>query len=172
MSEHEPSVRRLCIAVAPGAPGLLTWIQRSEGLYRLYLMSNPAEGVEFACAAPGIDEMFLVTDLITAMCRQAISVAGLRRPILAGFHVGFTKVVGDGLGGSGADRTLALVRDPAVKAATERDGTPALLAVAITTGLFEELRGEGLPSHGWQAVSTADAWLRLFDSAPAERLPP
>jgi hypothetical protein len=131
-------------------------------------MSNPAEGVEFACAAPGLDEMFLVTDLIAAMCRQVLAVTGLRRPIIAGFHVGITKVVGDGLGGSGADRTLALIRDPAIIAASERGGSPVRLAVAITAALFEELRGEGLSGQGWQSVSAADAWLRLFDSVPGE----
>lgn len=164
MAEHEPSVRRLCVAVAPGVPGLLTWIQRAEGLYRVYLMPDPAEGVEFACAAPGLDEMFLVTDLIAAMCRQVLTVTGLRRPIFAGFHVGITKVVGDGLGGAGVDRTLALIRDPAIKAASERDGPPALLAVAITAALFDELRGEGLDGDGWQSVSGANAWLRVFES--------
>jgi hypothetical protein len=36
--------------------------------------------------------------------------------------------------------------------------------VAITAALFEELRGEGLDGDGWQSVSGAKAWLRLFES--------
>src|ERR1700693_4097714 len=59
LTEHEPAVRRLCIATAAGIPGLLTDIQQSEGLYRLYVMSDLAEGVELAFASPGLDEMAL-----------------------------------------------------------------------------------------------------------------
>ena len=159
LAEHEPAVRRLCIATAAGMPGLLSGIQQSEGFYRLYLMSDPSEGVELAFASPGLDEMSLVTDLIAAMCQTAETTAGLRRPVLAGFHVGITKVIGDGLGGAGADRARTLIQDPAVKAASERAGVPALLAVAVTSGLFEDLRAEGLPGHGWQPVPAAvTAW--------------
>lgn len=168
MAEHEPAVRRLCIATAAGIPGLLADIQQSEGFYRLYLMPDQVEGVELAFAAPGLDEMGLVTDLIAAIHRTAKLATGLRRPVLAGFHVGITKVVGDGLGGAGADRARALMRDPAIKTASERAGKPALLAVVVTSGLFEDLRAEGLPDHGWQSVPDAGAWLKLFDSAPEE----
>jgi hypothetical protein len=168
LAEHEPAVRRLCVATAAGTPGLLADIQRSEGFYRLYLMSDPAEDVELAFASPGLDEMGLVTDLIAAIHRTVMMATGLRQPVLAGFHVGITKVIGDGLGGAGADRTRALIQDPAIKAASERAGAPALLAVALTSGLFEDLRAEGLPDHGWQSIPAAGAWLRLFDSAPAE----
>jgi hypothetical protein len=168
LAEHEPAVRRLCIATAAGAPGLLADIQQSEGFYRLYLMSDLAEGVELAFASPGLDEMGLVTDLIAAMHRKVTITTGLRRPVLAGFHVGITKVLGDGLGGAGADRTRALIQDPAIKTASERTGSPARLAVAVTSGLFEDLRAEGLPDHGWQSIPAAGAWLKLFDSAPEE----
>jgi hypothetical protein len=168
LAEHEPAVRRLCIATAAGPLGLLTGIQRSEDLYRLYLMSDPAMGVELAFAAPGLDEMLLVTDLIDMMHRTVTVTGGLRRPVLAGFHVGITKVVGDGLGGTGADRTLALIQDPAIKTASE-DGHPTvLLAVAITSGLFDELRSEGLSDHGWRCITAAGAWLKLFGSAPED----
>lgn len=169
MVEHEPAVRRLCIATAAGTPGLLADIQQSGGFYRLYLMSDPAEDMELAFAAPGLDEIGLITDLIAAIHRTTVTTAGLRRPVLAGFHVGITRVIGDGLGGTGADRTRALIQDPAIMAAAERAGTPALLAVAVTSGLFEDLRAEGLAQHGWQSVPDAGAWLKLFDSALEEQ---
>jgi hypothetical protein len=176
LADHEPAVRRLCVATAvlngPGAsaaagvPGPLSLIQRSSGFYRLYLMTVPAEGIELAFAAPGLDEVSLVTDLITAM-REAVGAdAQLRRPVLAGFHVGITKVVGEGFGGSGADRTLARVRDPAVLGAAGHGETGARLGVTITAALFEDLRAEGLSGTGWQRISSAGAWLKLFDPAP------
>jgi len=168
LAEYEPAVRRLCIATAAGTPGLLAGILQSEGFYRLYFNSDPAGDVEFAFAAPGLDEMGLVTDLIAALHRKAMMATGLSRPVLAGFHVGITKVIGDGLGGAGADRIRALLQDPAIRTASERAGSPALLAVAVTSGLFEDLRAEGLPDHGWQSIPAAGAWLKLFDSAPAE----
>jgi hypothetical protein len=166
LAEHEPAVRRLCIATAAGAQGLLTDIQRSEGFYRLYLDSDPAEEIELAFAPPGLDEMSLVTDLIAAIHRRAMMATGLRRPVLAGFHVGITRVIGDGLGGAGADRTRALIQDPAIETASERGTPPALLAVAVTRGLFDDLRAEGLPDNGWQSVPAAGAWLKLFGPAP------
>ena len=168
MAEREPAVRRLCIATASGTPGLLAGIQQSDRFYRLYLMSDPAEDVEIGFASPGLDEMSLVSDLIDAIHRRVTMASGLRRPVLAGFHVGITKVVGDGFGGAGADRTRALLQNPAIKTASERTGVPPLLAVAVTSGLFEELRAEGLPDDGWQSVPAAGAWLKLFDSAAAE----
>jgi hypothetical protein len=168
LAEHEPAVRRLCLATATGTQGLLTGIQQSGGFYRLYLVSDPAEGVELALASPGLDEMLLVTDLIAAMREEAMITTGLPRPVLAGFHVGITKVIGDGFGGMGAERTLALIQDPAIRTASERAGSPALLAVAITAGLFEELCAEGLSDSGWQSVPAAGAWLKLFDSVPDE----
>lgn len=165
LAEHEPAVRRLCIAATAGTPGLLTLIQQSGGFYRLCLMTDPAEDIELAFASPGLDEVSLVTDLISAMHREVTAVTGLRRPVLAGFHVGITRVVGEGLGGAGADRTRALLRDPSVLTASARAGTSALLAVAITAGLLGELRAEGLPGTGWKPIPSADAWLKLFDSA-------
>jgi hypothetical protein len=154
--------------MAAETPGLLASIQQSEGFYRLYLMSDPAESVELAFASPGVDEMGLVTDLIAAMHREATMAIGLSRPALAGFHVGITKVVGDGLGGAGADRARALIQDPAIRTASERGGVPVPLAVAVTSGLFEELRAEGLPDDGWQCVPAAGAWLKLFRAGPGE----
>jgi hypothetical protein len=170
MAEHEPAVRRLCVAAAPAdaAPGLLTLIQESDGFYRLYVTPGP-EGIELAFAAPGLDEMSLVTDLIDAMRRKAAATPGTRRPALASFHVGMTKVVGEGLGGSGADRALALVRDPAVRMAAASADYAVRLAVVVTAGLFADLRAEGFHGTGWLAVPSADAWLKLFDTAPGDK---
>ncbi len=165
LADHEPAVRRLCVASAAGVPGLLSIVQQSPGFYRLYLMTLPAEGVELAFAAPGLDEISLVTDLITAMRKAVTADSELRSPVLAGFHVGITKVVGEGFGGSGADRILALIRDPAVLRAARSHGETAAawLAVTITAALFDDLRNEGMPSTGWQWISSAGAWLKLFD---------
>ncbi len=166
LADHEPAVRRLCVAVSAGVPGLLSIVQQSQDFYRLYLMAVPAEGAELAFAAPGLDELSLVTDLISAMRKVVAADTELRRPVLAGFHVGITKVVGEGFGGSGADRTLSLIRDPAVLRAAESHGeTAAWLAVTITAALFDDLRTEGLPGIGWQWISSAGAWLKLFDPA-------
>jgi hypothetical protein len=156
LADHEPAVRRLCVA---------TTVQRSSGFYRLYLMTV-AEGIELAFAAPGLDEVSLVTDLITAMREAVAGDAQPGRPVLAGFHVGITKVVGEGFGGTGADRTLALIRDPAVLGAAGHGETGARLGVTITAALFEDLRAEGLSGTGWQRISSAGAWFKLFDPAP------
>jgi hypothetical protein len=164
---QEPAIRRLCIAAEAGPPGLLTCVQRTEGFYRLYLMSDPATGTEMAFASPGLDEMSLVGDLIAAMQHEVAEPDGLRLPVLVGFHVGITKVVGDGFGGAGADRVRALISDPAIRAAMTHASPPAPLAVAITIGLFEEFRAEGQSDHGWQRIPAAGAWLKLFDSAAA-----
>ena len=167
LAEHEPAIHRLCVATDAGAPGLLACVQRTEGFYRLYLMSDPATGTEMAFASPGLDEISLVEDLIAAMRHEVTAAEGLRLPVLAGFHVGMTRLVDDGFGGAGADRVRALIADPAIRAALAQASPPALLAVAITVGLFEELRAEGQSDHGWQRIPAAGAWLKFFDSAAA-----
>jgi hypothetical protein len=170
VAEHEPAIRRLCVAtaVAPAttaAPGLLTLIQESGGFYRLYVTPGPEEGIELAFAAPGLDEMSLVADLIDAMRREAAAANPAHWPVVASFHVGMTKVVGEALGGAGADRALALVRDPSVRVAAAA-GQLAQLAVVVAAGLFADLRAEGLRDTDWRAVPSADAWLKLFDTVP------
>jgi hypothetical protein len=171
LAEHETAIRRLCVAADAGAPGLLTCVQRTEGFYRLYLMSDPANGAEMAFASPGLDEVSLVADLIAAMRHEVVATQGLRLPVLAGFHVGMTKVVGDGFGGAGADRTRALIADPTIRATLAHASPPVMLAVAVTAVLFEELHAEGQSDHGWQRIPAANAWLRLFDPRVAELLP-
>jgi hypothetical protein len=170
MTEHGPAVSRLCVAAAGGAEPLRS-IQESLGFYRLYLTTDPADGAEFAVAAPGLDEVSLISDLIDAMREQVTITPGVRKPVLAGFHVGIIKLTSVGFGGTGVKRVLALVRDPAIAAHVSLRVTPVdsaggrrhCLAVAITARFFEDLRAEGLPGEGWQQIPAADAWLRLFD---------
>jgi hypothetical protein len=164
VTEHEPAVRRLCVAACTGAPGLLTRMQRAGGFYRLLVMADPDTGTEVAFAAPGLDEMAFMAELIATMREEAA--ASGDGPLLVGFHVGMTKVVGEGLGGAGADRALALVRDPAVLFAAGGGDGSVRLAVAITAGLFAEFHAEGLDGTDWQLVPPADAWLKLFSSGP------
>jgi hypothetical protein len=170
MTEHGPAVSRLCVAAAGGAAPLSS-IQETNGFYRLYLTTDPADGAEFAVAAPGMDEMALISDLIDAIRGRLTITSRSRQPILAGFHVGIIKLTGAGYGGTGIDRVLALIRDPAIAVHVARPVIPAdaapgapRLAVAITAGLFEDLRAEGLPGDEWQRVPAADAWLRFFDA--------
>lgn len=164
--ESGPAVSRLCVATAgAGIPGPLTLIQRSGGLYRLYVKTDPS-GTELAVASPGIDEVSLIADLIAAIYGQVTHLSDLRQPTIAGFHVGITRLIGGSFGGKGAERVLALIRHPAVLAVSARAKASSLLAVAVTAGLFEELRAEGLPHCNWEAVTAADAWLSLFDATP------
>ena len=173
MTEQGPAVSRLCIAAAPNACGPLSAIQESGGFYRLHLMTDPADGAEFAVAAPGIDEVALICDLIAALREHVTVVPGLRQPVLVGFHMGITRLTGVGFSGNGVERALALVRDPAIAvrasarvALAGSARTDARLAAAITAGFFEDLSTEGLSGADWQRVPPASAWLRLFDAAP------
>jgi hypothetical protein len=171
MIEQGPAVSRLCIATAPGARGPLRSIQESGRFYRLQLMTDPADGAEFAVAAPGLDEVSLIGDLITALQEHLTAIPGPRQPVLVGFHLGITRLTSVGFNGKGIERALALVRDPAIAvrasarvALVGSTRTNSCLAAAITAGFFEDLRTEGLPGADWQRVPPASAWLRLFDS--------
>jgi hypothetical protein len=150
-----------------GPPGPLTLIQRSGGFYRLYVKTDPS-GAELAVASPGIDEVSLIADLIAAIHGQITLIPGLRQPTIAGFHVGVTRLTGGSFAGKGTERVLALIRHPTVLAACARAEASCLLAVAVTAGLFEDLRAEGLPHRGWEHIPAADAWLGLFESTPAQ----
>lgn len=176
MTEQGPAVSRLCIATAPNASGPLSSIQESGEFGRLHLMTDPADGAEFAVAAPGLDEVSLVADLIAALHEHVMAIPGLRQPVLVGFHRGITRLSGVGFRGKGVEGALSLVRDPAVAvrasarfALAGSARTAPRLAAAITAGFFEDLRAEGLPGADWQRVPPASAWLRLFDGAPGER---
>lgn len=176
MTELGPAVSRLCIAAAPNASGPLSSIQESGGFYRLQLMTDPADGAEFAVAVPGLDEVSLICDLIAALHELVTVIPGRRQPVLVGFHLGITRLTEAGFCGKGVERALALVRDPAI--AVRASARVALagsarsnpgLAAAITAGFFEDLCAEGLSGADWQRVPPASAWLRLFDGAPRSR---
>jgi hypothetical protein len=172
----EPGIRRLCVAISAEPPGLLLSARRSGSFDRLYVHYDPASGSEFGLAAPGDDEIGLITDLIELLSREvAIGRADppvgatLRFPhlALAVFHVGITRLVDDSLGGPGVARTRALSRSAVVRSAAHslipcRPGR--YLAVAISAGLFAELQDEGLPAVGWQQVGPADVWMAHFPS--------
>lgn len=175
--DRGPAVTRLCIAtLSASGRGPLTSIQRSGGFYRLYLAADPAAGTEFAVASPGIDVVSLVADVIDALHAQVKTGPRQHWPVLASFHVGITRLLGDSFGGEGAHRASALIRHPAILAASappaepgpDPDAWPAapVLGVAVTAVLFEELRAEGLPSDGWKPVPAAGAWLKLFGGLP------
>jgi hypothetical protein len=170
MTEQGPAVSRLCIATAPNAWRPLSSIQETGGFYRLHLMTDPADGAEFGVAAPGLDEVSLISDLIAALHQHVMAIARIRQPVLVGFHMGITRLSDVGFGGKGVERALALVRDPAIAvrasarvALAGSTRTDPRLAAAITAGFFEDLCTEGLPGADWQRVPPASAWLRLFD---------
>jgi hypothetical protein len=172
MTEYGPAVSRLCVAATGGAEPLRS-IQESGDFYRLYLTTDPADGAELAVAAPGLDEVSLISDLIGALRERVADAAGTGQSVVAGFHVGIVKLTETGFSGTGVERALALIRDPVITtlitpraAADPRRGQSAL-AVAITAGFFEGLRAEGLPGDGWRLVSPVGAWLRLFDGHQA-----
>jgi hypothetical protein len=184
MNDDGPAVSRVCVATAPRACGPLSSIQQQRGFCRLHLMTDPADGAEFAVAAPGLDEVSLIGDLIAALHEAAAwpgnpaGAARTRQPVVVGFHLGITRVTEDGFRGNGVARALALVRDPAIAlrasarvalAGTAR--TEPLLAAAITAAFFEDLCAAGMPAAGWQRVPPASAWLRLFDGTAQRRRP-
>lgn len=161
-AESGPAVSRVCVATSgAGIPGPLTVIQRSGGFYRLYLKADPV-GTELAVASPGIDEVSLIADLIAAIREQVMTIPNRQQPVVAAFHVGMTRLIEGNFVGKGTDRVVALSSHPAVLAACARPRPIPLFAVAVTAGLFHELRAEGLPRHGWELVSAPDAWLIRF----------
>jgi hypothetical protein len=83
------------------------------------------------------------------------------------FHVGITRILGDGFGGDGLARIHSLADDPAVRREVSECGADpgpgASLAVVISAGLFADLRAEGLAdAPTWLRIAAADAWLRVY----------
>jgi hypothetical protein len=185
----EPGVRRLCAAVAGCRPDLLAAACRSGGLGRMYVLSDPLLGLEVAVAPPGVDEVWLVRDLVRALRRALATEPWDPVPALLALHVGIVRVIGDGFGGAGLARIHALAGDRALRAAAARSGdggkdgdgggprgcgasgrrVGAPLAVAISDGLFADLRAEGLPGRAWRRVPAATAWIRPFAPPGARR---
>lgn len=95
-------------------PGLLTTVCRFRGASELYLSAQILDGVEMGFAPPGIHEAAVVRWLTWAVedlcpARRAADV-----PAKMAFHVGITKVQGEGFGGAAPLRVRALLRDPAI----------------------------------------------------------
>jgi hypothetical protein len=172
MSEREPAASRLCVATAAHRGCPLRTVVAAGEFYRMHVATDPADGTEFAVAAPGIDEVSLIADLIAALRDQAMIVEGPGVAVLAGFHVGIVRLSRSSFSGNGITRVRALLRHPAiverVPAGVEIPREKPWLAMAITSGLFEDLRAEGLPDDGWQHIGVAGAWLRHF-TATADR---
>jgi hypothetical protein len=137
----------------------------------MHVTKDPADGTELAVAAPGIDEVSLIADLIAALRDRAAITTGPGPPVLASFHVGIVRLSRSAFTGNGVTRVCALLRHPAIVervsagAGTGTPGQEPSLAMMITSGLFEDLCAEGLPDDGWRHVAVADAWLRLFTGA-------
>jgi hypothetical protein len=166
MTEHEPAVSRLCVATAARGCWPLHTVVAAGQFYRMHVTKGPADGTELAVAAPGIDEVSLIADLIAALRDRAAITTGPGPPVLASFHVGIVRLSRSTFTGNGITRVCALLRHPAiVERVSAGAGSPSRepwLAMMITSGLFEDLRAEGLPDDCWQHVAVADAWLRLF----------
>jgi hypothetical protein len=130
-------------------------------------MADLPGGTEMAFAPPGVDELAVVTRLITVLRRLAASRPGVPRPALLAFHVGITRIEGDGLGGEAAIRTRTLLLHPAVRGAAgagAADGS-GQLAVIISDWLYADLRAEGLPGEDWMRIPAAGGWLRHCETA-------
>jgi hypothetical protein len=136
MTEDEPAVSRLCVATADCDGWPLHTVVAAGGFYRMHVARDAADGSEFAVAAPGIDEVSLISDLSRSTFR-----------------------------GNGINRVRALLRHPAIVECVSAGALPGRgpwLGMVITSGLFADLCAEGLPEDGWLHVAPADAWLRLF----------
>lgn len=72
------------------------------------------------------------------------------------FHVGMTKIQGDGFGGAAPLRARALLCDPVIHAAV---ADCPRLAVIMSAGLYDDLHGEGLIAQEWRPVPAAGAWV-------------
>jgi hypothetical protein len=169
----QPSVRRLCGAVAGDGPGLLAAVCRTRFPDLLCLTAAP-DGVELAVASPGVDEPGLVRDLVATLRERAAGL-GPGRTVLLALHVGIVRVVADRFAGAGTAAALDMATRPEVRAAVAarprdaaQDAGPRL-AVVLAEGLYQDLRGEGLVYEDWQRVP---GWTALrFRSLPAGRRP-
>ncbi len=160
MGKPQPGVRRLCIAAVTGPTGLLTQACRSSDMGRLCVTTDARNGTEMAFAPPGIDEVAVVTDLITGLRRLTTTEPGVPCPAVMAFHVGITRIEGDELGGAAALRTRALLLDPAIRALATVGWR---LTVVMSAGLYADLRAEGIPRQGWRPVPVAGAWIRRYE---------
>jgi hypothetical protein len=107
-------------------------------------------------APPGIHEAAMVRWLIWAV--EDLGPDRLANvPAKMAFHVGLTKIQGEGIGGAAPLRVRALLRDPVIHRAV---AGARRLAVIMSAGLYDDLRTEGLLAREWRSVPAAGAWVR------------
>jgi hypothetical protein len=157
MSESQPGVRRLCVAALTCPPGLLSTACRLRDGSELYLSAQPVDGVEMGFAPPGIHEAAVVRWLTWAVEALCPARPGADEPAKMAFHVGITKVQGEGFGGAAPLRVRTLLRDPAIHRAV---AGCQRLAVIMSDGLYDDLHTEGLTAQEWRRVPAAGAWVR------------
>lgn len=157
MGEPQPGVRRLCIAAVTRPAGLLTAACRLQDPDRLYLSINAQDCIETAFAPPGIHEVAVVKWLTAAVEELCSVSSGAGGPAMIAFHVGITKIEGDGFAGAAPLRVRALLRDPTIQDAVRGC---LRLAVIMSDGLYADLQAEGLAGREWLRVPEARAWVR------------
>lgn len=157
MSQPQPGIRRLCVAALTCPPGLLSAVCRLRASSGLYLSAEGLDGVEMGFAAPGIHEAAVVRWLTWAVGELCADCPGGKVPAKMAFHVGITKVQGEGFGGAAPLRVRALLRDPVIHSAVAGCHR---LAVIMSEGLYDDLHTEGLASRDWRRIPAAGAWVR------------
>jgi hypothetical protein len=166
-----PGVRRLCVGV--GQSPLLDTACRIAGFGRLYTEHARADAIDLGFASPGVDEAELVADLISALhaafTRRGGPPDARRGPVLVAFHVGITRVEGDDLRGAAVTRIREILLHLACSSTEEGWAEPAAqsLVVAISAGLFEDIRADCGFGEGWRPLPAADAWFRGYQANPA-----
>lgn len=165
VEEPNPRVRRLCVATTARTEGLLASACRSAGVGRLCVTADLRNCTEIAFAPPGVDEFVVVTRLIAALTEEAVRPGpGAAGPLLAAFHVGITRIEGEGFGGEAAARTRGLLFDQAIRSTAV--GKAGKLVVIVSDTLYRDLRTEGLSVRGWQNVPAAGAWIWCSETLP------
>jgi hypothetical protein len=160
MTEVQPGVRRLCVAAATWPAGLLAVACETGDVGRLCLTVDAQDGTEMAFAPPGVHEAGVVAQLATVM--EGLTGGQIRAsPTIMAFHVGITRIEGDGFGGAAALRARGLLLDPDVRNAAA--ACPGL-AIVMSEGLYSDLQDEGIPIREWMYLPSAGAWVRCYMS--------
>jgi hypothetical protein len=170
VTENEPGIRRLCVALCAGKAGLLAAACRTGGWGRLLVQDDPGSSAEIGVAQPGIDELALLGGLISGLVREILAGAGPPARAFLAVDVGIVRLTRNGFGGAVLSRAAELAANSFIAAAAGRRDCPDVaghgLIVVIPDGLFADLRAEGEPCAGWQRVAPAAAWFRSFQRDP------
>jgi hypothetical protein len=134
VGEAQPGVRRLCVAAVTSSAGLLAAACELADADRPCLTLDAPDDTEMAFAPPGIHEVAVVTRLIAAMETLTSSRNGACGPSMLAFHVGITRIEGDGFGGPAPSRARALLRDPEIRVVAAGCGQ---LAVIMSDGSIQ-----------------------------------